>query len=170
MGPLVDLITTPENSIYLSKFFLASTIFITRRQLFTPISPSPSHCSSTVPLGEYFQIQDDYLDYSGTPEQIGKIDTDIVDNNARSWTPTTGRNDPEAEARVKEVFCKVGVDAVYAEYSTQSYARINALISTMPEVQTPNGDAVLRRTVCRSFLEDLQTHQVVLELDDELSL
>ncbi|SJL08059.1 uncharacterized protein ARMOST_11418 [Armillaria ostoyae] len=35
-------------------------------------SPNPSH-----PFGEYFQIQDDFLDFSGTPEQIG---TDILDN------------------------------------------------------------------------------------------
>lgn len=26
-----------------------------------------------IPLGEYFQIQDDYLDCYGTPEQIGQL-------------------------------------------------------------------------------------------------
>ncbi|KAH9167245.1 hypothetical protein EDB89DRAFT_2232476 [Lactarius sanguifluus] len=103
--------------------------------------------SSTVPLGEYFQIQDDYLDYSGTPEQIGKM-TRI------SWTTSVHG----AEARVKEVFCKVGVDAVYAEHSTQSGANPEWRRGIPPD--------------CVPLIlgEDLQTHQVVLELDDELSL
>jgi len=33
-----------------------------------------------LPLGGYFQIQDDYLDFSAEPELLEKIGTDIMDN------------------------------------------------------------------------------------------
>ena len=124
-----------------------------------------------LPLGEYFQIQDDYLDFAGTPEQIGKVGTDILDNKC-SWCVNTalarvtpaqraildanyGRKDSEAEARVKKIFHEVGVKEEYAQYEADAYARINALIDAVPEVESPSGDAVLRRSVFRVFLEKI---------------
>ena len=88
--------------------------------------------SILIPLGEYFQVQDDYLDFAGTPEQIGKIGTDIVDNKC-SWCINTalavaspaqrkvldenyGRKDAEKEARVKAVFEELDVRGRYARY------------------------------------------------------
>jgi farnesyl diphosphate synthase len=124
-----------------------------------------------VPLGEYFQIQDDYLDYAGTPEQIGKIGTDIMDNKC-SWCINTalahandaqrailddnyGRKDSAAEARVKEVFAEIGINAMYSEYEAGAYAHINALIDAVPEAKSPCGEATLRRSVFRVFLEKI---------------
>ncbi|KAH9979425.1 farnesyl diphosphate synthase [Lactifluus volemus] len=116
-------------------------------------------------------IQDDYLDYAGTPEQIGKIGTDIMDNKC-SWCINTalahandaqrailddnyGRKDSAAEARVKEVFAEIGIDAMYAEYEASAYAHINALIDAVPEAKSPCGEATLRRSVFRIFLEKI---------------
>ncbi|KAI9439003.1 farnesyl diphosphate synthase [Lactarius indigo] len=195
MGQLVDLITAPEDSVDLSKFSLArhSTIVIYKTALYSfylPVALALLLCGFPVekrnesdpdyfkisldilvPLGEYFQIQDDYLDYSGTPEQIGKIGTDIVDNKC-SWCINTalaraspeqraildasyGQKDNAAEERVKEIFRQVGVDKAYSEYEAQSYERINALIDAVPEVRSPNGDAILRRAVFHTFLEKI---------------
>ncbi len=75
--------------------------------------------SILIPFGEYFEIQDDFLDFSGAPEQIGKIVTDILDNKC-SWCMNTAlavctpeqrrvldenyrRKDSECERRVKEI-------------------------------------------------------------------
>jgi farnesyl diphosphate synthase len=124
-----------------------------------------------LPIGVYFQTQDDYLDYAGTPDQIGKVGTDIMDNKC-SWCINKalahasdrqrrileinyGHKDPAMEARVKEVFSEIGVDAMYSEYEADAYARINALIDSVPEATSPSGDAVLRRDVFRVFLEKI---------------
>ena len=98
----------------------------------TTVYPYAIASSILLPLGEYFQIQDDYLDYSGTPEQISKIGTDIVDDKC-SWviiialeltTPAQctildenyGRKDAEREGNVKALFAEIGVGKVYDEY------------------------------------------------------
>ncbi|KAK0430885.1 isoprenoid synthase domain-containing protein [Armillaria borealis] len=87
MGQLIDLITAPENEVDLSKFSLKKTAYYSFHvpQSYPSgnnqtIEPYALAKSILIPLSEYFQIQDDCLDFSGTPEQIGKIGTDILDN------------------------------------------------------------------------------------------
>lgn len=121
-----------------------------------------------IPLGEYFQIQDDYLDYAGSPERIGKIGTDIVDNKC-SWCVNTaiehatpeqyavlyenyGRKDRDSERRVKEVYDQVGLHARFAAYEKSAYERISRLIDGLPEISNPAGDATLRKEVFTAFL------------------
>lgn len=73
-----------------------------------------------VEMGQYFQIQDDYLDCFADPETLGKIGTDIQDNKC-SWlicsalkvaTPehravieeNYGKDDAECIQRIKDVY------------------------------------------------------------------
>ncbi|KAJ3569318.1 hypothetical protein NP233_g5130 [Leucocoprinus birnbaumii] len=195
IGQLIDLITAPEH-VDLSKFSLEkhSMIVIWKTAFYsfylpvacamymcgiphTPIAsldpskpaqdPYDIAKSILIPLGEYFQVQDDYLDFSGTPEQIGKIGTDIIDNKC-SWcinvallhaTPQQksvleqhyGKKPSggPSELEVKRVFEEIGVREKYAEYEEGVVKKLREMIAQVPEVEEPN---TLRRDVFESFL------------------
>ena len=51
-----------------------------------------------IPMGEYFQIQDAYLDCYADPETLGKIGTDILDNKC-SWVINTALANVSPEQR-----------------------------------------------------------------------
>lgn len=97
-------------------------------------------------MGEYFQIQDDYLDCFGDPEVIGKIGTDIQDNKC-SWlvvqalakATTTqrsllelhyGKHDDSSVEKVKILYRDLELEATYLRYEKESYVEIMGLIST----------------------------------------
>ncbi|KAJ7430989.1 farnesyl-diphosphate synthase [Mycena galericulata] len=193
MGQLIDLITAPEDHVDLSKFSLKkhSLIVIYKTAYYSfylpvalamymsgvptsytlegkTIEPYKTALSILLPLGEYFQIQDDFLDFSAPPEQLGKIGTDIVDNKC-SWCINTalavatpeqravldanyGRKDAAAEARVKEVFEAVGVRERYATYEAKVYGQLVDMISAIPEGPERG---TLRREIFTSFLEKI---------------
>ena len=134
------------------------------------IRPYDLALSILLPMGEYFQIQDDFLDYAGTPEQIGKIGTDIVDNKC-SWcvnvalavaTPEQravldanyGRKDAVKEGRVKEVYEAVGMRERYRVYEEGVKVRIEGLIAGVLEPEE-GVDGVLKRGVFTAFLNKI---------------
>ncbi|KAK0421936.1 isoprenoid synthase domain-containing protein [Armillaria borealis] len=114
MGQLIDLITAPENEVDLSKFSLKKhpliVIYRTAYHSFHVPQSYPSGNNQTIepyalaksiliPLSECFQIQDDCLDFSGMPEQIRKIGTDILDNKC-SWCVNTALS----EGLISDIF------------------------------------------------------------------
>ncbi len=125
-----------------------------------------------LPLGEYFQVQDDYLDCYGAPEVIGKIGTDIKDNKC-SWCINTalanatpeqravldaqyGRKDDAAEAQVKQIFSSSNIDVAgrFEQYEKESYQKITGLIQQLPEgAGAVDGKGGLRRAVFTAFLD-----------------
>lgn len=166
LGQLCDLITAPEDNVDLSKFSVEKHKFIVIYKtayysFYLPVALA-MHMAGVkneeayktaqdilIPLGEYFQIQDDYLDCYGDPAFIGKIGTDIQDNKC-SWLinqalaianpeqrklldENYGKKDAEAEAKVKQLYIELGIEGIYKAYEEKSYQEINALINKIDE-------------------------------------
>jgi len=182
LGQLIDLITAPEDHVDLSKFSLEKhqkiVVYKTAFYSFylpvalamrmvgvTEESAYELALSILLPLGEYFQVQDDYLDCYGDREVIGKIGTDILDNKC-SWNINValqnateeqrkaldenyGRKSSSSESVVKSIFSSPNVDIPgrFASYEAASYERINALIDRVDEKGTG-----MKKEVFRSFL------------------
>lgn len=167
LGQLLDLITAPEDHVDLSKFSLAKHSFIVRFKtayysFYLPVALAMNAAGVTderdlkqaqdvlIPLGEYFQIQDDYLDCFGTPEQIGKIGTDIQDNKC-SWlinkalelvTPEQRqlldknygiKDDPVAEQKVRDLFNDLNLKQLYLDYEQDIASKLTQMIEQIDE-------------------------------------
>ena len=179
LGQLLDLITAPEDHVDLSKFSLSKHSFIVifktaYYSFYLPVALAMYAAGVNdskdlkqaqdvlIPLGEYFQIQDDYLDCFGTPEQIGKIGTDIQDNKC-SWIinkalelanekqrkildENYGRKDSKCEANCKAVFSELKIDIHYREYEE---AVANELKDKISQVDESRG---FKKEVLTAFL------------------
>ena len=179
---MCDLLTAPEDVVDLDKFSPQKHQFIVIYKtayysFYLPVAlallylnlASESNLKQAhdilIPLGEYFQVQDDYLDAYGAPEVIGKIGTDIQDNKC-SWVINQaleraspeqrkilddcyGRKDGPKEAEVKKIFEELKVEEVYFAYEEKAVGEIRKRIS---EVDEGSG---LKKTVFESFLKKI---------------
>lgn len=179
IGQLCDLLTAPEDVVNLDNFNMDKYRFIVIYKtayysFYLPVAlalymldiATPQNLKQAedilIPLGEYFQIQDDYLDNFGLPERIGKIGTDIMDNKC-SWlvnqalaivTPEQrkvleenyGRKDKEKEAVVKKLYDELQLEQRYNEYEEKRVGEIRSLIAQVDESQG------LRKGVFEAFL------------------
>ncbi|MCJ1484621.1 Farnesyl pyrophosphate synthetase [Schaereria dolodes] len=181
VGQLCDLLTAPEDNVNLDNFSLEKFTFIVIHKtayysFYLPVALSlhylhlatPHNMQQAkailIPLGEYFQIQDDYLDAYGSPETIGKIGTDIQDNKC-SWLinqalqkastsqrkvleENYGRKDDggETEARVKAVYRELELQKVYEAFEEKRVGEIREMIAKVDESEG------LKKDVFESFL------------------
>jgi len=103
-------------------------------------------------MGEYFQVQDDYLDCYGTYEQIGKHGTDIQDNKC-SWLVVQalhrankeqrkilqenyGQHDERKIEKIKQLYRQMEIKKVYESYEDDTVKKIKMLIEK--ERDTPH--------------------------------
>lgn len=182
IGQLCDLLTAPEDHVDLNIFSPSKHLFIVTYKtafysFYLPVALALHYLQLAtdlnlrqarailIPLGEYFQVQDDYLDAYGSPETIGKIGTDIQDNKC-SWLinqalqraspaqratldASYGRKDADHEAAVKKVFAELDLDQVYLAYEEKRVGEIRKMIADVDESQG------LGKEVFESFLRKI---------------
>jgi farnesyl diphosphate synthase len=132
--------------------------------------PAPLVEKLAITMGEYFQIQDDFLDCFGDPARIGKIGTDIQDIKC-SWLAVTflananekdiaafkenyGQHDDAKVANVKALFKAAKLEEIFAKYEDEV---VDAVTAQLGEIKPHNAVfsesimALWNRTFKRSF-------------------
>ncbi|XP_028911581.1 farnesyl pyrophosphate synthase [Ornithorhynchus anatinus] len=161
LGQALDLITAPPAQVNLDRFteqrykaivkyktaFYSFYLPVAAAMYMAGIDGEKEHASARtilLEMGEFFQIQDDYLDAFGDPQVTGKIGTDIQDNKC-SWlvVQCLGRasaeqrrlleenyGQPEAEkvGRVRALYEALDLPGVFRRHEEESYARLLTLI------------------------------------------
>ncbi|XP_043391381.1 farnesyl pyrophosphate synthase isoform X3 [Chelonia mydas] len=161
LGQTLDLISAPPGHVDLSRFtverykaivkyktaFYSFYLPVAAAMYMAGIDSEEEHANAKailLEMGEFFQIQDDFLDCFGDPNLTGKIGTDIQDNKC-SWLVVEclhrvspeqrqlleenyGQKEPEKVATVKELYETVGMRTAYHECEEISYCRLEELI------------------------------------------
>lgn len=117
-------------------------------------------------MGEYFQIQDDYLDCYGDPSVIGKVGTDIQDNKC-SWLVVQaldrvsdeqrkilednyGQWDDEKVKKVKELYAELDIEKIFKDYEEQSYKNIQEALDKVTLMPRDVFELLLKKIYKRS--------------------
>jgi len=182
LGQCCDLLTAPEDHVDLDNFSLDKFSFIVifktaYYSFYLPVALALHFCGLAtennlkqahdilIPMGEYFQAQDDYLDNFADPETLGKIGTDIMDNKC-SWlvnqalkvaTPQQrkvledhyGKKDKAHEAEVKALYIEMGLEQVYLDYEERATNEIRKMIDQIDESDG------MKKSVYEAFLSKI---------------
>ncbi|XP_041844566.1 farnesyl pyrophosphate synthase isoform X1 [Melanotaenia boesemani] len=162
LGQSLDLMTAPPGQIDLSRFtmkryqaivkyktaFYSFYLPVASAMYMAGINSEEEHSNAKnilLEMGEFFQIQDDYLDCYGDPAVTGKIGTDIQDNKC-SWLVVKaleimspkqkaeleacyGRDDEDSVEKVKALYNTLQMQTLYHKYEEESYQRLQKLIA-----------------------------------------
>lgn len=117
-------------------------------------------------MGEYFQIQDDYLDCFGDPKVIGKVGTDIQDNKC-SWLVVQaldrvsadqrkvlednyGQWDDKKVSNVKDLYNELELVKVFEDYEEASYKIIQEALDKVTLMPRDVFELLLKKIYKRS--------------------
>jgi len=123
--------------------------------------------SILLPMGEYFQVQDDYLDCYGDPKVIGKVGRDIEENKC-GWlicqavllaNPAQkkllakhyAKEDPADVKIVKDIYRELNLENVFQRYEEQSFQELRALIQNTEHVPKGVYQGLLEKIYKRSI-------------------
>ncbi|PSC75133.1 farnesyl diphosphate synthase [Micractinium conductrix] len=182
-GQLLDTTTAPIGTVDLTRYTLDTYLRIVTYKtayytFYLPVACGLRLAGVTDPaayklaedicvtMGQYFQIQDDYLDCYGDPVVIGKIGTDIQDNKC-SWLVVQalqraseaqkkviednyGQDDKGKVQAVKAVYRELQLEAVFKQYEQESYNKL---------VQTIKGQDLLPQAVFTMLLKKIYKRQ-----------
>mmetsp|Transcript_13916 Transcript_13916/g.24387 ORF Transcript_13916/g.24387 Transcript_13916/m.24387 type:complete len:358 (+) Transcript_13916:97-1170(+) len=182
-GQLLDLITAPQGTVDLTKYtmdnymrivtyktaFYSFYLPVACGMLLAGISDSAHYKVAEmilVEMGQYFQIQDDYLDCYGDSEVIGKIGTDIEDNKC-SWLICTalqqateaqkelikenyGHKDAANVSAIKTLYKEMGLEEKYKSYEADSYETLTAQIAAQTALPQAVFTSLLKKIYKRS--------------------
>jgi len=183
-GQLLDLITSDEQDLEkftyerweqvakyktsFYSFYLPVALAMSISHIVDPDAFSEAR-KLLLDLGLYFQAQDDFLDWYGTPEHIGKVGTDIQDGKC-SWLFVNAyhglanaseraeikRNygfcEDEKTSKVKAIYTKLDLAKHFQDFEENSHKRILAMRPQVEAVGLPWSmfDNILRRIYKRT--------------------
>ncbi|KAM7338529.1 hypothetical protein ACRRTK_002013 [Alexandromys fortis] len=161
IGQTLDLITAPQGHVDLGRYTAKRYKSIVKYKtavysFYLPVAAAmymgdideeKEHANDKkilLEMGEFFQIQDDYLDLFGDPSVTGKVGTDNQDKKC-SWLviqcllratlqqrqileENYGQKDPEKLAQVKALYEVLDLPAVFLKYEEDNYSRLKSLV------------------------------------------
>lgn len=162
MGQTLDLLTSPDDNVDFSRFsikrynsivkyktaFYSFYLPVALAMYMVGIKDEKSHAAARailLEMGEFFQIQDDFLDCFGDPAVTGKVGTDIEENKC-SWLVVQAlakvspqqkqilqdnyarKEPPECAERVKALYRDLSLEQQYRDYEESSYKRLVDMI------------------------------------------
>ncbi|XP_040481256.1 farnesyl pyrophosphate synthase-like, partial [Ursus maritimus] len=150
IGETLDLITAPRGNVDLRRFtekkyksivksktaFYLFYLSVAAAMYTAGSDEEKEHANATkilLEIGEFFQIQDDYLDLFGEPSVTGKVALSSRRTKAAGWhdqilVENYRQKEAKNVAQVKALYEELNLPAVFTQYEEDSYSYLMSLM------------------------------------------